>query len=129
MAKVLICEDDRVARELLEEIMRAEGLAVDAVATGDAAIERAIPDEYDLVISDVQLGDGATGMDVLDAFRKKAAGFINGTGSVGAIFQGFVTAYVAQRWGWNAMFAVFGLLSLLAATAVVPYAIAARRGR
>ena len=51
MSKVLICEDDRVARELLEEIMRAEGLAVDAVATGDAAIERAIPDEYDLVIS------------------------------------------------------------------------------
>ncbi len=58
-----------------------------------------------------------------------AAGFINGTGSVGAILQGVVTAYVAQRWGWNAMFAVFGVLSLLAATAVVPYAVAAQRGR
>ena len=96
MAKVLICEDDRVARELLEEIMRAEGLAVDAVATGDAAIERAIPDEYDLVISDVQLGDGATGMDVLDAFRKKAAdtpvvlitAFGDVTGAMAAIQRG-----------------------------------------
>ena len=96
MAKVLICEDDRVARELLEEIMRAEGLAVDAVGTGDAAIERAIPDEYDLVISDVQLGDGASGMDVLDAFRKKASdtpvvlitAFGDVTGAMAAIQRG-----------------------------------------
>jgi sugar phosphate permease len=56
-----------------------------------------------------------------------AAGFINGLGSIGAILQGAITAYVAKRFGWDAMFVVFGGLSVLAAIAVVPYAIAARR--
>jgi sugar phosphate permease len=56
-----------------------------------------------------------------------AAGFINGLGSVGAILQGALTAYVAQRFGWNAMFVVFGGLSVLAAIAVVPYALSAQK--
>ncbi len=72
MSKVLICEDDRVARELLAEILRGEGHTVDAVASGDEAIARAKPDVHDLLISDVRLGDGAGGMDVLAAFRDKA---------------------------------------------------------
>ena len=58
-----------------------------------------------------------------------AAGFINGLGSVGAILQGAVTAYVARRFGWDAMFYVFSGLSIVAALAVVPYAVAAQRGR
>ena len=72
MGKVLICEDDRVARELLAEILRGEGHSVEAVATGDEAIRRAAPEAYDLVVSDVQLGDGAGGMDVLVSFRERA---------------------------------------------------------
>ena len=72
MPKVLICEDDRVARELLAEILRAEGHVVEAVGSGDEAVARVLPDRYDLVISDVRLGDGAGGMDVLSAFRKSA---------------------------------------------------------
>ena len=72
MPKILIAEDDRVARELLAEIMRAEGHAVDAVASGDEAVTMARPDVYDLCISDVRLGDGKGGMDVLAAFRAQA---------------------------------------------------------
>jgi len=56
-----------------------------------------------------------------------AAGMINGIGSVGAILQGVITAHVASRYGWDAMFAVFGGLSILAALAIVPYALAAQR--
>lgn len=58
-----------------------------------------------------------------------AAGFINGVGSVGAILQGVVTAYVAQRYGWDSLFVVFGGLSMVAALAVLPYALAARRAQ
>jgi len=58
-----------------------------------------------------------------------AAGFINGVGSIGAILQGVVTAYVARRFGWDMMFWVFGGLAFAAAIAVVPYALAARSGR
>jgi MFS transporter, OPA family, sugar phosphate sensor protein UhpC len=57
-----------------------------------------------------------------------AAGFINGVGSVGTILQGIVTATVATRYGWDAMFLVFFGLSMLAMIAIVPYAIFAARG-
>jgi DNA-binding NtrC family response regulator len=68
---VLVVEDDRVARELLEEILRRDGHEVDAVADGAAAIRRAA-EAYDLVISDVKLGDGPSGMEVLAAFQERA---------------------------------------------------------
>src|SRR5260221_14274470 len=70
--KVLICEDDRVARELLEEILRRDGHEVEALASGDEAARRAEAGRYDLVISDVRLGDGASGMDVLAAFQARS---------------------------------------------------------
>ena len=34
MSQILIVEDDKVARELLDEILRREGHTVDAVAVG-----------------------------------------------------------------------------------------------
>ena len=40
-ARCWSCEDDRVARELLEEILRRDGHEVEAVADGDDAIARA----------------------------------------------------------------------------------------
>jgi DNA-binding NtrC family response regulator len=70
--QVLVVEDDRVARELLVEILRAEGLEVTARASGDDAIGEAGRRPYDLVISDIRLGDGASGMEVLAAFGKKS---------------------------------------------------------
>jgi len=97
VAKVLVCEDDRVARELLEEILRREGHEVEALASGEEGVERAAHgDDYDLVISDVRLGDGAGGMDVLAAFQSKAAqtpvilitAFGDVTGAMAAIQKG-----------------------------------------
>ncbi len=56
-----------------------------------------------------------------------AAGFINGIGAIGAILQGELTSRVAGRYGWDALFVVFCGLSVVAALAVVPYAISATR--
>jgi len=71
--RVLVVEDDRVARELLTEIMNRDGYEVDALAYGEDAVKRAIEGEPpDLVISDVKLGDGPSGMDVLAAFQQRA---------------------------------------------------------
>ncbi len=72
MSKVLVVEDDRVARELLAEILRADGLTVTALASGDEAVSEAGKRPFDLVISDIRMGDGASGMDVLAAFTAKA---------------------------------------------------------
>jgi DNA-binding NtrC family response regulator len=95
-SRILVAEDDRVARELLEEILRRDGHTVEAVADGDQAILRAGKTDYDLVISDVRLGDGAGGMEVLAAFQKDApqtpiiliTAFGDVTGAMAAIQKG-----------------------------------------
>ncbi len=71
MTRVLVAEDDAVARDLLCEILRAEGFAVEAVDDGAGAVERAAAGRYDLVLSDVRM-ERAGGFDVLRAFSEKA---------------------------------------------------------
>ncbi len=46
------------------------------------------------------------------------AGAINGIGSLGAILQGAVTAYVSANFGWEALFSCFTFLALFAAILV-----------
>jgi two-component system response regulator AtoC len=71
--RVLVAEDDRVARDLLSEILRGEGYEVEAVDDGADAIERAQAGDgrYDLVVSDVRM-ERSGGLDVLAAFTAKA---------------------------------------------------------
>ncbi len=71
--RVLVAEDDRVARDLLCEILRGEGYEVDTVDDGMGAIERAQAGDgrYDLVVSDVRM-ERSGGFDVLAAFTQKA---------------------------------------------------------
>jgi DNA-binding NtrC family response regulator len=69
MTRVLVVEDDNVARDLLEEILRGEGYEVDASPDGMHAIERAQKDRYDLVVSDVRM-EGAGGLEVLATFQR-----------------------------------------------------------
>ena len=70
-ARVLVAEDDAVARDLLCEILGAEGFSVEAVDDGAVAIERAAAGVYDLVVSDVRM-DRADGFAVLKAFGERA---------------------------------------------------------
>ncbi|MCH7958766.1 MAG: MFS transporter [Candidatus Hydrogenedentes bacterium] len=61
-----------------------------------------------------------TGAAAMDIGSQRAAGlasgFINGMGSVGQIFSPLVVAYVSEsRFGWNGLFALLGVLSLIAA--------------
>jgi DNA-binding NtrC family response regulator len=69
--RVLVAEDDRVARDLLCEILRGEGYDVEAVDDGAGAIERAGAGRYDLVVSDVRM-ERSSGLDVLKAFADRA---------------------------------------------------------
>ena len=94
-ARVLVVEDDRVARELFEEILGCDGHQVEAVADGEQAIARA-GTGYDLVITDVKLGDGPSGMEVLAAFQARSSqtpvivitAFGDVTGAMAAIQRG-----------------------------------------
>jgi two-component system response regulator AtoC len=71
VTRMLVAEDDAVARDLLCEILRADGFEVEAVDDGAGAIERASAGRYDLVLSDVRM-ERAGGFDVLKAFGDKA---------------------------------------------------------
>ena len=73
MTRVLVAEDDRVARDLLCEILRAERFEVEAVDDGAGAIERAQPGKYDLVVSGVRM-ERSSGFDVLRVFSEKSPG-------------------------------------------------------
>jgi two-component system response regulator AtoC len=71
MTRVLVAEDDAVARDLLCEILRTEGFEVEAVDDGAGAIDRAAAGRYDLVLSDVRM-ERAGGFDVLRAFGERS---------------------------------------------------------
>jgi two-component system, NtrC family, response regulator AtoC len=73
MTRMLVVEDDAVARDLLCEILRADGFEVEAVDDGAPAVERAGDGRYDLVLSDVRM-ERMGGLDVLRAFTEKSPG-------------------------------------------------------
>src|SRR5207245_10425242 len=70
MTRVLVVEDDGVARDLLAESLRGEGYEVDAAEDGTRAIALCGEKRYDLVVSDVRM-EGAGGLEVLACFQQK----------------------------------------------------------
>jgi len=95
MTRMLVVEDDAVARDLLCEILRSDGFEVEAVDDGAPAVERASSGRYDLVLSDVRM-ERVDGLQVLRAFTEKApstpviliTAFGDVTGAMEAIGQG-----------------------------------------
>jgi sugar phosphate permease len=62
---------------------------------------------------------GACSQDIGGAHQTASvAGAINGLGSLGAIFQGAVTAYISESWGWDTLFTTFTALALASGIAV-----------
>lgn len=62
---VLVIENDRATRKLLDALLTRIGLDVDVVPTGSDALLLLEQIEYDLIFTDLQLGD-VTGADVLE---------------------------------------------------------------
>src|ERR671931_1120317 len=68
-AKILVVDDDAVARDLLVESLRKEGHEVEAVVDGEAAILRGRQNHFDLVLTDMRMG-AVDGLAVLREFRQ-----------------------------------------------------------
>jgi sugar phosphate permease len=67
------------------------------------------------------LVSAAAAQDAVDpAAAATATGFVNGVGSLGAIFQGYVTVGLRQAFGWSAVFYAFVAFALLSAAALAP---------
>ncbi|MEB2344587.1 MAG: sigma-54 dependent transcriptional regulator [Deltaproteobacteria bacterium] len=68
--RVLVVEDEAAIRLALGGLLRREGYEVDQAESGDAALAQLHGEAYDLVLTDLALGAGASGMDVLHAVRQ-----------------------------------------------------------
>lgn len=54
------------------------------------------------------------------------AGIINGIGSMGAMLQGLIIAYVSSTWGWSAVFYLFFVIATFSALFLLPFFAIAR---
>lgn len=63
-AKILIVDDEKTARISLRDILRLEGYAVEAVDSGQAALEQIGKEDFDLMLLDIRM-PGMDGIEVL----------------------------------------------------------------
>jgi DNA-binding NtrC family response regulator len=68
-AKILVVDDDAVARELLAEALKKEGYDVEAFGSGEEAIARGRQGSVDLVLTDIRMG-AVDGLTVLREFKR-----------------------------------------------------------
>jgi two-component system response regulator AtoC len=71
-AKILVVDDDSVARELLGEALKKEGYDVELFASGEEAIARGREGRVDLVLTDIRMG-AVDGLAVLREFKRLSA--------------------------------------------------------
>ncbi len=70
--RVLVVEDEAAIRLALTGLLTREGYEVHQSASGADALERLHAEAFDLVLTDLALGAGASGMDVLRAAKQSA---------------------------------------------------------
>ncbi len=63
--RILIAEDEDILRTNIQEFLGADGYAVEAVGTGDAALERVLSQDYALVLADIHM-PGLDGIALLE---------------------------------------------------------------
>lgn len=68
-AKILVVDDDTVARDLLADALKKEGYDVEAFSSGEEAIERGRQGRIDLVLTDMRMGT-VDGLTVLREFKR-----------------------------------------------------------
>ena len=69
-ATILVVDDERAVRMMLEAALRAQGYRVQTAATGTQAQEMLAEDEFDLVLLDLQLGD-TDGIEILRDVKRR----------------------------------------------------------
>ena len=70
-ARILIVEDERAIQLALSGLLRREGYEVDVASSGEEALAKFAAAPCDLVLTDLALGRGASGMDVLKGAKQQ----------------------------------------------------------
>jgi DNA-binding NtrC family response regulator len=90
-ARILIVDDDVETCRLIAELVAAPGRELHQCQTAEKAMELAHKDQFNLVISDINLNGPESGLDVLKAFKEA-----NPTGEV-VLISGFGTLETAVQ--------------------------------
>lgn len=61
--KILVVEDDEISRDVLILFLKNH-FEIDEARNGQTALEKADSNQYDLILMDVNLGRGMTGLDI-----------------------------------------------------------------
>jgi len=69
-ARILVVEDEKAIRLALRGLLRRSGYEVEVAETGERAVKRLTSEAFDLVLTDLALGEGCTGMEVLASARE-----------------------------------------------------------
>src|SRR5262249_12327925 len=94
-AKILIVDDERSLRELLEIFLKKEGFVVVSAASAEEAMAQLKTTEFDLIISDIKMAD-MSGIDFLRELRKTT---FNGQFILLTAFASAETAIQALKMG------------------------------
>jgi CheY-like chemotaxis protein len=70
MARILVCEDDAVYRELTGGILTSRGHQVVFAEDGVRALDRLMDGDYDLIVTDLVM-PGADGLEIIRAIRDR----------------------------------------------------------
>ena len=68
--RILIVEDEPAIQLALSGLLRRVGYEIQTANSGSEAFKKVESEPLDLVLTDLSLGDGATGMDVLRHVKK-----------------------------------------------------------
>ena len=69
-ARILIVDDERSIRELLEIFLKKEGFAVTSANSAEQGLQLTKTNEFDLIVSDIKMAD-MTGIDLLREVREQ----------------------------------------------------------
>ena len=69
-SRILLVEDYEDARDMYAELLRLSGYSVATAANGDEALERALGEDFDLVVMDIALPK-RDGLSVIEALRSE----------------------------------------------------------
>jgi two-component system, NtrC family, response regulator PilR len=94
-AKILIIDDERSIRELLEIFLKKEGFGVTSASSAQEGLAQIKSSEFDLVISDIKMGD-MSGIDLLREIRSTS---FNGQFILLTAFASAETAIQALKMG------------------------------
>ncbi len=69
--RILLVEDESAIRLALSGLLKRAGFEIEQAATGEEALERLAREDFDFVLTDLALGEGASGMDVLRLSKER----------------------------------------------------------